>query len=142
MTQETQDRGVVTAEEKLAYLAEVCKSAIELLNQVEHDCPQLADCDDENICPVCGAVCDIGQAVRRVTEPRRVMFVNEAITTEDGEFIPCIAVEGERGYNKTDWAWGKDYEQAEKWCEERNTEQGIGKIEATRIVLGTMRGTK
>ena len=72
-------------------------------------------------------------------ETRTAYFVNQAITNEKGEFIPCIAVEGERGYHKTDWAWGTDFELAQTCAIEMNEKIGINKLEAAKIVTGTMR---
>jgi len=67
-----------------------------------------------------------------------VMQILETEIAEDGGYIPCIAVEGERGYYRTDWNWGKDKEQAQKFCDERNELAGISKEEAYKIIMGTM----
>lgn len=75
------------------------------------------------------------------TNKNRVVYFMQRTVTDKrtGQYVPCIAVEGERGYHRTDWQWGHDYEQAEKWCEERNMHMGITPQEALDIVLGTMR---
>ena len=72
-------------------------------------------------------------------EARMVTFVNQAITTDDGEFIACLAKEGETGYYKTDWIWGKDFAIAQEAADKRNEVIGISKREAAKIVLSTMR---
>lgn len=71
-------------------------------------------------------------------EPRLVYLIMETETTEDGQFIPCIAKEGEKGFYRTDWAWGKDKEQAQRLCDERNQEMGIDRREAAKIQFRTM----
>ena len=68
---------------------------------------------------------------------RLVYFINEAETTEDGQYIPCIAVEGETGCHRTDWDWGKDLEKARAWANQRNKRMGISLHEATKIQLAT-----
>jgi len=55
--------------------------------------------------------------------------------TEDGQYIPCIVKEGETGYWKTDWAWGRDKAQAEEIAKQQNAKMGISNEEAMRLVL-------
>jgi len=50
-----------------------------------------------------------------------------------------IAVEGERGYNVTDWYWGHDYKVACQLADERNTKLGLTIEQAQDIVISTMR---
>lgn len=69
---------------------------------------------------------------------RSVYFIMDAVRAEDGGYIPCIAIEGEKGYYKTDWNWGPDKEQAQAWADERNEILGIDRREATRIQSRTM----
>lgn len=69
---------------------------------------------------------------------RLVYFIMETEITADGQFIPCIAREGTKGFYRTDWAWGKNKEQAQKWCDERNQVMGINRLEAAKIQLQTM----
>ena len=59
------------------------------------------------------------------SQPRRVYFVMETVTDKDGNYIPCIAVEGETGYYKTDWTWGKDYKLARECADDMNERLGI-----------------
>lgn len=70
---------------------------------------------------------------------RQVFFVMRTEISEDGQYIPCIAVEGETGYYKTNWKWGTDFDQAQEWCDERNQKMGISTMEAARIQVATMR---
>ncbi|MCK5607621.1 hypothetical protein KAR91_37400 [Candidatus Pacearchaeota archaeon] len=72
-------------------------------------------------------------------ETRTPYFVNEAIANDNGEFIACIAKEGETGYHKTDWTWGKDFEQAQGIADDMNEKMGITRLEAAKIVTSTMR---
>ena len=70
---------------------------------------------------------------------KSVYFIQPTVKSNDGQYIPCIAKEGETGYYKTDWKWGKDIDVAEKLAEEKNTAMGISPEESMRIVIGTMR---
>lgn len=70
---------------------------------------------------------------------KMVYFINELERDDNGGYIPCIAVEGECGYHKTDWNWGNDLELANKIAEEKNTNLGFTPKESFLIVLGTMR---
>jgi hypothetical protein len=69
-----------------------------------------------------------------------VYFINETERAEDGGYIPCIAVEGERGYYKTDWNWSSNLELANQIAAEKNAALGFTPKEALLIVLGTMKG--
>lgn len=69
---------------------------------------------------------------------RRAVYMILETVRDDKGFIPCIAVEGDTGYYKTDWNWGNDLEQAQKFADERNEKLGIGPDEAYKIILGTM----
>ena len=74
-----------------------------------------------------------------ITEPRRAYFILEPIKNKDGEYIPCIVTEGERGYHMTDWHWGTDIDIAEQCCEDKNKLLGITEEEAMKIVFSSMR---
>lgn len=73
------------------------------------------------------------------TDPRVVYFIMETERDENGEYIPCIAVEGETGFHRTDWHWGTDLELARECADDKNTALGIDKKTAMQIQLGTMR---
>ena len=75
---------------------------------------------------------------RKVVEARRVYFINQLERAEDGGYIPCIAVEGESGYYRTDWNWGSDLNIAEQIADEKNEALGFDKKTAVLIQLGTM----
>lgn len=77
--------------------------------------------------------------LERQASGRMAYFILQTQLTEEGEYIPCIAVEGMSGYYKTDWAWGKDLAIAEELAEKKNTAMGISKQEALKIVLSSMR---
>lgn len=68
-----------------------------------------------------------------------VYFINELIRDTDGGYIPCIAVQGETGFYRTDWNWGKDLALAQKIADEKNAALGFTPKESIKIVLGTMR---
>lgn len=74
-----------------------------------------------------------------MTERRICYFVMESQQNEKGELRALIAVEGERGYYKTDWFWGDDVDVAEEIARKKNEAMGISKDEAIKIVLSTMR---
>ena len=73
-----------------------------------------------------------------MSEPRRVYFIQETVKTEAGEYIPCIAVEGEKGFYRTDWAWGKDRKIADQFAMQKNELMGYDPKVALTVVLGTM----
>ena len=72
-------------------------------------------------------------------ERKVVYFINELERDEDGGYIPCIAVDGETGYYKTDWNWGTDLALANQIANEKNAALGYTPREAALIQLGTMR---
>lgn len=75
---------------------------------------------------------------KKDTQPRAVFFVQETVTTPQGEYIVCIAKENEKGYYLTDWKWGKDFEAATRLANERNTKGGIDEKEAHKIIMSTI----
>lgn len=72
---------------------------------------------------------------------RLAIFIQETVKSTDGQYIPCIAVEGEKGFYKTDWKWGWDKVKAEEWANERNARVGLSPEDVLKIVLGTMKGS-
>lgn len=74
--------------------------------------------------------------------PRIALFVMETQMNGEGEYNALIAVEGEQGYYKTDWYWGKDYKLAQEIADERNFRMGLTKREAALIQCSTMRSVK
>ncbi len=80
-----------------------------------------------------------GEAMQLISEGRKfVYFINESVTNRNGEYIPCIAIEGVSGYYRTDWYWGKDLKLAEECAEGKNEIRGISREEAIKIVFSTM----
>ncbi len=65
-------------------------------------------------------------------------FILETVKTPAGEYIPCIAVENEPGYHKTDWNYGTNRLQAMAAITDLNTRLGLSEREATIIQLSTM----
>jgi len=65
-------------------------------------------------------------------------FIQETVKDKDGGYIPCIAVENERGYYKTDWNWGDNLELARQCADDKNNAMGISPREAYLIVLSSM----
>lgn len=87
-------------------------------------------------CPDCQQV----QESVAKANTRKAYFIQQTLTDEQGNFIPCVAVEGEPGYYKTDWTWGSDFEWAQKCADEMNEQMGIDSKTAMLIQLGTMGG--
>lgn len=73
------------------------------------------------------------------SEKRTAYMLLETERTAAGEYIPCIAVEGERGYHRTDWTWGKDLKIAQECADKKNAMLGLSKEDALKIVFSTMR---
>lgn len=76
------------------------------------------------------------------SDKRMAFFVMETQMNGKGEYNALIAVEGEQGYYKTDWYWGKDFKVAQDIADERNARLGLSKKEAAMVVCSTMRGMK
>jgi|WetSurSiteA1Bulk_404760.scaffolds.fasta_scaffold42195_3 hypothetical protein len=70
---------------------------------------------------------------------RKVYWISELDRAEDGGYIPCIAIEDEPEYFKTDWNWGTNLKIANKLAEEKNLESGINPKEAWLILMGCFR---
>ena len=69
-------------------------------------------------------------------------FILETVKDEDGGYVPCIAVEDEPGYYRTDWNWGTDKDLAEQCVDQKNEALGINPREAFAIVLSSMAASK
>lgn len=65
-------------------------------------------------------------------------FVMPTIVDENGEFIVCVAVQGIKGYWRTDWHWGTDLNIAEKCAEDKNTRLELTEKDAAQIVCSSM----
>ena len=66
-------------------------------------------------------------------------FIMETERDEQGNFIPCIAKEGESGFWRTDWQWGKDKALAQECADDMNEKLGLTKTQAMIIQLRSMR---
>ena len=71
------------------------------------------------------------------SEVKNVLFVQRTVM-EDGEYVACLTNAETAGFHKTDWLFGKDFNEAEKMCEEKNEKSGISKIDALVIVATSM----
>ena len=69
---------------------------------------------------------------------RSVYFINQLVRADDGGYIPCIAVENEPGFYKTDWNWGSDLDLAWQYADEKNKAMGYTPEEVCRIVFSSM----
>lgn len=69
-------------------------------------------------------------------------LILESITNDDGEFIPVIIKEGEKGYYPTDWTWGKDYALAKGCARSINKELGLTEDEVNELIAYSMRVDK
>jgi len=76
--------------------------------------------------------------IKTNTNKRSVYFMQATVKDDEGNYVPCIAVEGESGYYRTDWEWGPDWEEANEICDEMNERMGYTKLEALKIQLSTM----
>jgi hypothetical protein len=74
-----------------------------------------------------------------MAEQRLAYFINESIRDENGELIVCIAKEGERGYYRTDWYYGKDIERAQPLVDDLNRRLGLSADDVIQIQASTMR---
>ncbi len=72
---------------------------------------------------------------------RKAYFINPAVTTVNGAFIPCYAVEDESGYYETKWAWDMTLKKAQELAQRINDRLGISVEDAERIVLSSMNPT-
>lgn len=70
--------------------------------------------------------------------PRLAYVITETEHDENG-YIPCLAVEGERGYHRTDWHWDCDLKMARELVDDLNKRLGLTKRDADVIIAGTMR---
>ncbi len=76
----------------------------------------------------------------KVNKDNMVCDILETCVAEDGGYIPVIIIEGEKGYNKTDWNWGKDLNKARYLAAERNREAGISLETAEAIKIYSIFG--
>ncbi len=86
---------------------------------------------------------EFGEIAKAMNSGKRLaFFVMETQMNGKGEYNALIAVEGEQGYHKTDWYWGKDFKVAQDIAAERNSRLGLSKKEAALIQCSTMRSVK
>lgn len=81
---------------------------------------------------------DDAKVVLLPLERKTAYFVIETEKTADG-YIPCLAVEGEKGFHRTDWRWDTPtFKGAQELCDDANERLGISPTEARIIQLSTM----
>jgi len=82
----------------------------------------------------------------RVKERMAIVIV-ESSKADDGQYIPCVATEGQSGYRPLSgkgpfaapWKWGRDRKIAQQLADERNKSMGLSKEESVRIIASSMR---
>ena len=70
---------------------------------------------------------------------RLAYFMLQTEIDSNGNYVPCIAVEGENGYHRTNWQWGNDWDLLNKLCDAMNERLGLSKQEVILIQLQSMR---
>ena len=65
-------------------------------------------------------------------------FIQDTVKTDDDKFIVCIVKEGESGFYKLDYDWGKDKDVAQELCDEVHGKLGISPKEACWMVIRSM----
>jgi hypothetical protein len=65
-------------------------------------------------------------------------IIQDTVKTVDGEFIPCIAIEGVPGYHKTDWHWGTDRGIAQECANDKNQQLGLSADRVIEITLSSL----
>lgn len=58
--------------------------------------------------------------------------------TESKEYIPCLVIEGEKGYHRTDWHWGTDKAIARECANERNAVMELSEETVQAIIFASM----
>jgi len=106
-----------------------------LTEEDKEDCDVCINATSPDAPEICASCEDMDKFQRH---PRAVFFVQQTVTTPQGEYIVCIAKENEKGYYLTDWKWGKDFEVATRLANERNTKGGIDEKEAHKIIMSTI----
>jgi hypothetical protein len=73
-----------------------------------------------------------------MTEQRLAYFVLEGLVDRLGNYIPCIAKEGERGYYLTDWNYGNSFDRAVTDIDKLNKRLGLLQEDVDTIIASTM----
>lgn len=72
------------------------------------------------------------------TRQKIVYGVMETMVDKDGNYVPFIVKEGEKGYYPTDFHWGKKFEIAKRCAREQNEKMGISEREAMELILASI----
>lgn len=67
-----------------------------------------------------------------------VFTIVEGMNDENGEYIPCVVVKGQKGYHPTELRWGKDRNSAKRMAVEKNKQMGFNKRDASSMVISAM----
>lgn len=70
-------------------------------------------------------------------EQRCCYFISHSQKDSKG-YIPCIAIECEGGYYKTDWHWDCDYEDAWTLAQSKNMDLGLTDEDVEYIIMTSM----
>jgi hypothetical protein len=69
---------------------------------------------------------------------RLAYFVRDIERTKEGAYIMCVAVEGESGFYKLDWAWHCSLTRAKTETALMNKKLGLNEEKVNEIIISTM----
>jgi hypothetical protein len=69
---------------------------------------------------------------------RLAYFVRDIERTKEGAYIMCVAVEGESGFYKLDWAWHCSFTRAKTETALMNKKLGLNEEKVNEIIISTM----
>jgi len=69
---------------------------------------------------------------------RIAYFVRDSERTKEGAYIMCVAVEGESGFYKLDWAWHCSFTKAKTETALMNKKLGLNEEKVNEIIISTM----
>jgi hypothetical protein len=71
-------------------------------------------------------------------DKRTAYFVLDTERTKEGAYIMCVAIEGESGFYKMDWAWHCSFTRAKAQTALMNKKLGLNEEEVNKIIISTM----
>jgi hypothetical protein len=71
-------------------------------------------------------------------DKRTAYFVLDTERTKVGAYIMCVAIEGESGFYKMDWAWHCSFTKAKSETALMNKKLGLNEEEVNEIIISTM----
>ena len=72
------------------------------------------------------------------SEKKKMAYFVLQSAMQDGQYIACIAKEGEAGCYTTDWLWGADFALAEECAKKKNEQLGLSESEVQKIICSSM----